>query len=59
MIYRVVVDCRMAPPNLTEEQIIQRAKADVVRNIAEHVAGQVVLEYDRRTNTVIGTWRTE
>lgn len=59
MLYRVVVDCRMAPPNLTEEQIIQRAKADVVRHIAKYVAGQVVLEYDRRTNTVIGTWRTE
>ena len=59
MLYRVVVDCRMAPPNLTEEQIIQRAKADPVRHIAECVAGQVVLEYDRRTNTVIGTWRTE
>lgn len=59
MLYRVVVDCRMAPPNLTEEQIIQRAKADVVRHIAEYVAGQVDLEYDRRTNTVIGTWRTE
>lgn len=59
MLYRAVVDCRMAPPNLTEEQIIQRAKADVVRHIAEYVAGQVVLEYDRRTNTVIGTWRTE
>lgn len=41
MVYRVMIDCRMAPPNLTEEQIIQRAKADVVRHIAEHVAGQI------------------
>ena len=46
MVYRVVIDCRMVPPNLTEEQIMQRAKADVVRHIAEHVAGQVALEYD-------------
>ena len=45
--------------NLTEEQIMQRAKADVVRHIAEHVAGQVALEYDRRTNTVIGTWEVK
>ena len=59
MVYRVVIDCRMTPPNLTEEQIIQRAKADVVRQIAAHGAGQGALEYDRRTNTVIGTWRTE
>ena len=59
MVYRVVIDCRMVPPNLTEEQIIQRAKADVVRNLAEHVAGQVALEYDRRTNTVIGTWEVK
>ena len=59
MVYRVMIDCRMAPPNLTEEQIIQREKADVVRHIAEHVAGQVVLEYDRRTNTVIGTWEVK
>lgn len=49
----------MAPPNLTEEQIVQRAKADVIRNIAEHVADQVVLEYDRRTNTVTGTWEVK
>ena len=59
MVYRVVIDCRMAPPNLTEEQIVQRAKADVIRNIAEHVADQVVLEYDRRTNTVTGTWEVK
>ena len=56
MIYRVVVDCRMMPPGMTEEQIIQRAKGDVIRHIAEHVADQVALEYDRRTETVIGTW---
>lgn len=59
MVYRVVIDCRMVPPNLTEEQIMQRAKADVVRHIAEHLAGQVALEYDRRTNTVIGTWEVK
>lgn len=40
-------------------RIMQRAKADVVRHIAEHVAGQVALEYDRRTNTVIGTWEVK
>lgn len=56
MVYRVVIDCRMVPPGLTEEQVMQRVKSDVVRHIAEHVAEQVVLEYDRRTNTVIGTW---
>ena len=59
MVYRVVIDCRMEPPNLTEEQIVQRAKADVIRHIAEYVADQVVLEYDRRTNTVTGTWEAK
>lgn len=59
MVYRVVIDCRMMPPEMSEEKIIQRAKGDVIRHIAEIVAEQVVLEYDRRTGTVIGTWRAE